>query len=81
MEDAMKPFEQKILQLWDMQDLYAMTVDPDERTRATAGGQSSELPAERMRKLIPDLKSSTVDVLASNSATSLRGPSPRRETA
>ncbi len=81
MEDEMKPFEQKILQLWNMQDLYAMTVDPDERAQATGGKQSSEPPAERMRKPIQDQKRSTVDVLASNSTTLPRGPSPRRETA
>lgn len=70
MEDEMRAFEQKILQLWDMQDLYAMTVDLDKRESSADQSGSDEIsgnPAERLQKIISEGKRNTVDVSADTS--------------
>ena len=83
MEDEMRTFEQKILQLWDMQDLYAMTVDKA-KGDSVAGevgpeDMSAEAP-ERLQKLLDDGKRATVDVSAQTPVLKPIAES-RRETA
>ncbi|KIX03699.1 uncharacterized protein Z518_07252 [Rhinocladiella mackenziei CBS 650.93] len=84
MEDEMRSFEQKILQLWDMQDLYAMTVDSDKKgslETQESDDDVTEATAERVQRLSNDRKRTTVDVSA-NTPEDLRVSSAlRRETA
>ncbi|KIW41405.1 uncharacterized protein PV06_06967 [Exophiala oligosperma] len=82
MEDEMRSFEQKILQLWDMQELYAMTVKRGSREKVNGRDQASDKAIERLQSLFQARKSSTYDVLSSdNTHIPTVEPSPRRETA
>ncbi len=84
MEDEMRPFEQKILQLWDMQNLYAMTIDQNRRDSVIDpddGQHRSGESREHPQKLISQGKRATIDVNADVSEELSTATRSRRDTA
>lgn len=82
MEDDLREYEQKILKLWGMQQLYALATDKTANESITSVNSLESTPrsaAERLQRLSLYGKRPTVD-LTVESPELIPHPSPRSET-
>jgi len=84
MEDDLREYERKILKLWGLQQLYAMTIDTPAKegflSRNSLDSAHGESVAERLQRLSLHGKRPTAELTVETSPELLPQPSPRAGT-